>query len=148
MSLIIDKPTIDEKKILREFSYIPNTAYLHTDTNLMPNKKNAWSSWNSISTKDLSHTCITYWLNKLQNLKTKENYFLTLNPIFKIKENKLNKISASLEDKEAKLINAQDELRLRSQRVMELEKLISKKDSMVSSLKNSINKWCYNSSRC
>ena len=54
------------------------------------------------------------------------------------KENKLNKISASLEDKEAKLINAQDELRLRSQRVLELEKLISKKDSMVSSLKNSI----------
>ena len=52
------------------------------------------------------------------------------------KENKLNKISASLEDKEAKLINAQDELRLRSQRVLELEKLISKKDSMVSSLKN------------
>ena len=88
---IIDKPTIDEKKILREFSYIPNTAYLHTDTNLMPNKKSAWSSWNSISTKDLSNTCITYWLNKLQNLKTKENYFLTLNPIFEIKENKLIK---------------------------------------------------------
>ena len=80
-----------KKKILREFSYILNTAYLHTDTNLMPNKKNAWSSWNSISTKDLSHTCITYWLNKLQNLKTKENYFLTLNPIFEIKENKLIK---------------------------------------------------------
>ena len=27
------------KKILKEFSYIPNTAYLHQDTNLMPNKK-------------------------------------------------------------------------------------------------------------
>ena len=88
---LIDKPTIDEKKILGEFSYIPNTAYLHKDTNLMPSKKNAWSSWNSISTKDLSQTCITYWLNKLQNLKTKENYFLTLNPIFEIKENKLIK---------------------------------------------------------
>ena len=54
------------------------------------------------------------------------------------KEDKLNKISASLESKEAELVNAQDELRLRSQRVLELEKLISKKDSIVSSLKNSI----------
>ena len=55
-----------------------------------------------------------------------------------IKEDKLNKISASLESKEDELINAQDELHLRSQRVLELEKLISKKDSIVSSLKNSI----------
>ena len=57
----------------------------------MPNKKNAWSSWNSISRKDLSKTCVTYWLNKLQNLNTKENYFLTLNPIFEIKKNKVIK---------------------------------------------------------
>ena len=57
----------------------------------MPNKRNAWSSWNSISRKELSQTCVTYWLNKLQNLNTKENYFLTLNPIFEIKKNKVIK---------------------------------------------------------
>ena len=60
---LIENPTNDEKKILKEFSYIPNTAYLHQDTNLMPNKKKAWSSWNSISQKDLKKTCVTYWLN-------------------------------------------------------------------------------------
>ena len=48
---LIDKPTRDEHEILKEFTYINNTAYLHTDTNLMPNKKHAWSSWNSISKK-------------------------------------------------------------------------------------------------
>ena len=83
---LIEEPTIQEKEILKEFTYISNTAYLHTDTNLMPNKKHAWSSWNSISKKDLSQTCVTYWLNKLQNLQTKENYFLTLNPICEIKK--------------------------------------------------------------
>ena len=88
---LIEKPTQDEREVLKEFTYINNTAYLHTDTNLMPNKKNAWSSWNSISKQDLTQTCVTYWLNKLQNLETKENYFLTLNPICDIKKNTIIK---------------------------------------------------------
>ena len=32
----------EAKKILSEFNYVSNDAYLHTDNNLMPNKKNAW----------------------------------------------------------------------------------------------------------
>jgi predicted NAD/FAD-binding protein len=55
----------------------------------MPLKKNAWSSWNSITKNN--KTCITYWLNKLQNLKTNKNYFLTLNPSELIDENKIIK---------------------------------------------------------
>ena len=88
---LIDKPTRDEEEILKEFTYISNTAYLHTDTNLMPNKKHAWSSWNSLSKKDLTKTCVTYWLNKLQNLETEENYFLTLNPICDVEKSKIIK---------------------------------------------------------
>jgi len=88
---LIENPSDDEKRILGQFSYISNTAYLHQDTNLMPNKKSAWSSWNSISQKDLKKTCVTYWLNKLQNLKTSKNYFLTLNPICEVRRNKIIK---------------------------------------------------------
>ena len=88
---LIENPSTDEKEILKEFSYIPNTAYLHKDSNLMPNKKRAWSSWNSISRNDLSGTCVTYWLNKLQNLDANEDYFLTLNPVCEIKKNKIIK---------------------------------------------------------
>ena len=88
---LIDNPSNEEKEILNEFTYISNEAYLHTDEDLMPNKKNAWSSWNSISKKDLTKTCVTYWLNKLQNLDTNKNYFLTLNPITKIKDSKIIK---------------------------------------------------------
>ena len=76
---LIEKPTAQENEILKEFIYITNT-YLHTDNKLMPNKKQAWSSWNSISKKDLTQTCVTYWLNKLQNLETKENYFFNSQP--------------------------------------------------------------------
>ena len=86
---ILEEPTSEEDKILKSFSYVSNKAYLHIDENLMPLRKSAWSSWNSI-TKD-NRTCITYWLNKLQNLKTSKNYFLTLNPVEQINNNKILK---------------------------------------------------------
>ena len=86
---ILDNPTMREKEILKKFTYVSNIAFLHTDKNLMPLRKKAWSSWNSI-TKD-NKTCVTYWLNKLQNLKTDKNYFLTLNPVEKIEESKIIK---------------------------------------------------------
>ena len=86
---ILNDPTEKENDILNKFTYVRNMAFLHTDTNLMPLRKKAWSSWNSIS-KD-NKTCVTYWLNKLQNLKTDKNYFLTLNPVEKIDENKVIK---------------------------------------------------------
>ena len=86
---ILNDPTEKENDILNKFTYVRNMAFLHTDTNLMPLRKKAWSSWNSIS-KD-NKTCVTYWLNKLQNLKTDKNYFLTLNPAEKIDENKVIK---------------------------------------------------------
>ena len=86
---ILEKPTEQEKSILEKFNYVKNEAFLHTDEKLMPQKKRAWSSWNSIS--DGEKTCITYWLNKLQNLDTSRNYFLTLNPISIIDNNSVIK---------------------------------------------------------
>ena len=86
---MLEKPTEQEKNILEKFNYVKNEAYLHTDKRLMPHKKRAWSSWNSVS--DGEKTCITYWLNKLQNLDTSKDYFLTLNPICKINENSVIK---------------------------------------------------------
>jgi len=86
---ILDEPTIEEKEVLNKFTYVPNRAFLHTDKNLMPIRKKAWSSWNSI-TKD-NKTCVTYWLNRLQSLKTDKNYFLTLNPVEEIEESKVIK---------------------------------------------------------
>ena len=58
----------------------------------MPKIKKAWSSWNSIVDKNKSNNnSVTYWLNLLQNLKIDRNIFLTLNPFFKIEEDKLIK---------------------------------------------------------
>ena len=89
---LISNPSENEKRILSNFKYKKNLAFLHTDTRLMPNKKIAWSSWNAILDKnDKDKNCVTYWLNKLQNLKTNNNYFLTLNPVCKIEDKKVIK---------------------------------------------------------
>ena len=88
---LLSEPSNTEQKVLSEFQYVTNTAFLHTDEELMPKNKSAWSSWNSISKKDLTNTCVTYWLNQLQNLKTSQNYFLTLNPIQNIEQDNIIK---------------------------------------------------------
>ena len=89
---LIENPTNEEIKILSNFKYKKNIAYIHTDKRAMPKNKKAWSSWNSsIDDTNLENNSITYWLNLLQNLRCEENIFLTLNPYFKIDEKKILK---------------------------------------------------------
>jgi len=106
---LIDDTKEIEKKIFKNFKYKKNIAYLHTDDHLMPNRKNVWSSWNSILDKNnLKKNCVTYWLNKLQNLQTKKNYFLTLNPFIPIDDNKIiKKVEFSHPFYDLKTIDAQ-----------------------------------------
>ena len=89
---LIENPTDKEKQILSKFKYKKNTAVIHTDSRVMPKNLKAWSAWNSsIDSKNLNNSCITYWLNLLQNLKIKKNIFLTLNPIVKLDDEKILK---------------------------------------------------------
>ena len=89
---LIEDATKDEKQILSNFKYRENLAVIHTDQSVMPKNARAWSSWNSyVEPNNLNKTSLTYWLNLLQNLKTKENIFLTLNPIQDIQSKKILK---------------------------------------------------------
>ena len=109
---LIHNPEQNEKSILEKFKYKENFGYLHTDERFMPDRKNLWSSWNSILDKnDINNNCITYWLNRLQNLKTKKNYFLTLNPFFSIADSKIiKKVKFTHPFYDIKTINAQKHL--------------------------------------
>ena len=89
---LIDEPLKDEKEILSNFNYRENLAVIHTDEEVMPKNKYVWSSWNScLDKKNTEKNSLTYWLNLLQNLKCKQNIFLTLNPFMKISEEKILK---------------------------------------------------------
>lgn len=72
-----------EQATLGAFSYTDNTAVLHTDPSLMPKRRRVWASWNYIgepATDDDTQLCVTYWMNRLQQLPTQTQVFLTLNP--------------------------------------------------------------------
>ena len=89
---IIQNPKEDEIKILRNFKYKKNLAFIHSDEKVMPKNKNNWCSWNtSVDNNNLKKSSVTYWLNLLQNLNINKNIFLTLNPFLKIDERKVIK---------------------------------------------------------
>ena len=89
---IIDNPTSDEERILKNFKYRENTAIIHFDETIMPKNKKAWCSWNSsMSIDNIEKTSVTYWLNQLQNLKIDRNIFLTINPYREISSDKIFK---------------------------------------------------------
>ncbi len=73
----------DEKAILGAVGYKPNRVVLHRDASFMPKRKRAWAAWNYLrdSAKgDESDICLTYWMNRLQNIDANYPLFVTLNP--------------------------------------------------------------------
>lgn len=79
---IVRKKTADEERLLSKFKYQPNKAVLHTDRNLMPKKKLAWSSWNyRVEEKNGELVPSTiYWMNRLQQVSDEVDYFVSINP--------------------------------------------------------------------
>lgn len=69
----------DERAALSAIAYQPNIAVLHSDIDLMPRRRNIWSSWNAMADTN-NHVAVTYWMNRLQNLDTQTPLFVTLNP--------------------------------------------------------------------
>ncbi len=89
---LIQKPTLEEQRILKNFKYRNNVAIIHSDESVMPKNRKAWCSWNSsMHIENTDNTSVTYWLNQLQNLKINTNIFLTINPFAQISKNKIFK---------------------------------------------------------
>ncbi|CAA6811572.1 MAG: COG2907: Amine oxidase, flavin-containing [uncultured Campylobacterales bacterium] len=100
---LISNPSQDEIAILGSFKYKGNKATLHSDKSaLYPNKK-IYAAWNYKKSSDIS---LSYWINKLQNLKSKKDYFVTLNDTQEYK-NTIEKIEYSHPQFNENAINAQ-----------------------------------------
>ena len=70
-----------EKELLSPFYYKQNPVALHTDASVMPKTKRAWASFNSrlnIAPDGNLKVAQNYYLNPLQNLPTKTDYFLAI----------------------------------------------------------------------
>jgi predicted NAD/FAD-binding protein len=85
LAILGAEATERERAVLGAFRYQPNEAILHRDPALMPRRRGVWSSWNYLAdgrgepdrSKPVS---LSYWMNRLQNLRTRRPVFVTLNP--------------------------------------------------------------------
>ncbi|MEO6055124.1 MAG: FAD-dependent oxidoreductase [Chthoniobacterales bacterium] len=75
---VLKNPTEDQHRLLSPFDYQYNHAVLHTDASVMPKRRRAWASWNYRVEKEESATT-HYWMNALQGISKKQNYFVSLN---------------------------------------------------------------------
>jgi chemotaxis protein MotB len=123
LNLLVQRLRLDSTNLNNELVSIQKKyADLNTTYDLLSSKSSRYMAKKANETKEL--------LNQLE--KTQSELFA--------KEDELNKSTATLEEKERKLLSSQNELELRSLRVAELEAIINRKDSMVTALKQKISK--------
>jgi predicted NAD/FAD-binding protein len=79
---ILVNPSPEETRILNAWTYTPNHVALHTDSHVMPPKQSAWASWSYVRVAGKQPNpmmTMSYYMNRLQQLKTAKQYFVTLN---------------------------------------------------------------------
>jgi predicted NAD/FAD-binding protein len=75
---LLAQPTEEETRLLRAFRYQKNVATLHTDASPMPANRRAWAAWTvRVDEKDADASTI-YWMNELQNVSDRRNYFVSI----------------------------------------------------------------------
>jgi predicted NAD/FAD-binding protein len=79
---MLQTPTEHEVAALQPWSYNNNCTILHTDTSLMPPKRDLWACWNYHRRKrehEKQSIAITYSMNLLQRLSSSTEYLVSLN---------------------------------------------------------------------
>ena len=81
LALLCD-PTDAEVTTLKQFRYSTNVTALHTDGSALPRARGARASWN-YTMPSCGETnrgpVVTYWMNRLQGLQSRDRIFVTLN---------------------------------------------------------------------
>ncbi|BCS94869.1 amine oxidase [Desulfoluna limicola] len=91
---MLEDPSSDETRLLSPWRYASNRVILHVDTSFLPSEPRARASWNYIretGTGKGEPITVTYLMNRLQHLKTKETWCVTLNPAREIPEAAIHK---------------------------------------------------------
>ena len=79
---LLTNPTDDEVTTLKQFTYSTNMTVLHRDSTMLPQAREARACWNYRMTR-CGHrdepVVVTYWMNRLQNLTSDDEFLVTLN---------------------------------------------------------------------
>ena len=77
---LLADPSPAERELLPAFPFRVNRAELHRDARVMPRRRRAWSSWNyHLDDGAGDGARVTYWMNRLQRLDARHDYFVSLN---------------------------------------------------------------------
>lgn len=74
---LLADPTDKEVEVLSTFKYQPNRTQVHSNASVMPDLKRCWAAWNYRN--DAGRTTTHYWMNALQGVSKRRNYFVSLN---------------------------------------------------------------------
>jgi uncharacterized protein len=83
---MLQQPSHVEKRALSAINYQANTAVLHTDASVLPQRKAAWAAWNyervqpDANQPDNANVCLHYLINKLQPIPFEQPVIVSLNP--------------------------------------------------------------------
>lgn len=75
---LLSQPTKEETNILSAIKYTENEVVLHTDEQIMPRRKLSWASWNYLDNGSSSPS-LTYYMNRLQSIQSRTNFFVSVN---------------------------------------------------------------------
>lgn len=107
---MLDVPSLQEKEVLSSIGFSQNSIVLHTDKSLLPKRRAAWASWN-FRKNDENKCCVTYYMNRLQNLDSKVDICVSLNQDGNIDSNKIvHKLSFSHPILDFSAVKAQKQL--------------------------------------
>lgn len=77
---LLADPSPAEREILGAIRYQANEAVLHTDTRLLPRSRRAWAAWNcQVQAGPGQRVAVTYDMNRLQGLRSRHTWCVTLN---------------------------------------------------------------------
>jgi len=77
LALLADA-TPQEREVFSAFTSNLSPTVLHRDTALLPAKRRAWASWNFRAHGDAGRLVLTYHMNRLQPLGTRQDWFVSL----------------------------------------------------------------------
>ena len=89
---MLQDATLQEEEILSAFPYKENDALLHNDSKALYPDKEIYAAWNYKTGGKENAVTLSYWINRLQNLDSQKEYFVSLNETSEL-EDVIEKIS-------------------------------------------------------
>lgn len=83
---MLEQPTEKERDILASFAYKANDAHLHSDTSALYPARDIYAAWNYKTGGKRDAVTLSYWINRLQNIKGDKEYFVSLNETDDLKD--------------------------------------------------------------